>query len=154
MVLLSDELKALKLYIEMEKMRFDNQFEYRIIVAENVSPHHLEIPQLILQPFVENAIWHGLVHEDRPNLLKISIEKRDRKTLCIIEDNGIGREEAHNRKRNHQFHKKSMGMAITQNRIELTRNLYQIETKVEIIDLKDENGSATGTRVVLSILAI
>ena len=151
LVILADELEALELYIEMEKMRFDHQFNYEINVAPDVEAMNIEVPPLLIQPYVENAIWHGLTHIDRPNRLLISIEKEKEKIICTIEDNGIGREAAQKRKRGRESQKKSLGMKITQNRIDLTQQLYKVETNVEIIDLKNDDGSAAGTRVILSM---
>lgn len=152
LIRLSDELEALELYVQMEKMRFDHQFEYYINIEHGLDLSQFEIPPLLLQPYVENAIWHGLVHTDRPNWLLISIEKNNGRLICAIEDNGIGREAAQQRKTHRNARKQSLGMAITENRIELTKELYQIETDVEIVDLKNEDGSAAGTRVVVRVL--
>ncbi|NJL74331.1 MAG: histidine kinase [Saprospiraceae bacterium] len=95
MVKLEEELNALLLYIEMENFRFNDKFDFELYVEEEISLGQIEIPPMILQPFVENAIWHGLMHkEDERGVLTINIKLNDAKDkLCfIIEDNGIGRE--------------------------------------------------------------
>ncbi|MFT5800580.1 MAG: hypothetical protein ACI956_000384, partial [Nonlabens sp.] len=151
MIRLSDELEALELYIELEKMRFDDQFEYEINIADGLDIDLLKIPPLLIQPYVENAIWHGLVDQNRKNILRISLNKHQGSLRCIVEDNGIGRAAAEKRKSNRNTYKRSMGTSITKSRIELTRELYQIETSIDFIDLFDKDGEASGTRVVLSI---
>ncbi len=151
LVCLADEIEALNLYIEMEKMRFDNQFEYSINIAPVIDTQHLEIPPLLLQPYVENAIWHGLVHTNQPNRLQISVEKQNGYLTCTIEDNGIGREAARKRNRGREPRKKSLGMEITQDRINLIQRLYKVETKVSVIDLKNEDGSSGGTKVIITM---
>ncbi|MEZ4930806.1 MAG: histidine kinase [Saprospiraceae bacterium] len=150
-VTLADEMEALKLYIEMEKMRFSNQFEFSIQIDPTLNIASIEIPPLIIQPYVENAIWHGLTRADRPNRLTISISQIDNKLQCIIEDNGIGRE-ASFKSNNHRRNKKlSMGMEITENRLSLTNELFNMKTVVNIEDLKNQDGTAAGTRVVLTV---
>ena len=151
MIRLSDELETLQLYIELEKMRFDHQFEYKISVADDLDVLNFKIPPLLIQPYVENAIWHGLTHHDKPNILNIKLTKKASHLQCVVEDNGIGRVAAGKRKTNRNTYKRSMGTSITQNRIDLTRELYNIKTNVEFIDLYNENGEAVGTRVLLSI---
>ncbi len=153
---LADELEALDLYLQMESLRFDNCFDYKIEVEESLRASSIEIPPMLIQPFLENAIWHGLRHLQKEKcdgkiLLKIT---RDGDYLrCVVEDNGIGREKSAALKagKNDNNHKKSMGMRITRDRIDLINKLRNVDAHVEIIDLKDDSGHAAGTRVELTI---
>src|SRR6185503_2433203 len=91
-VILTNELEALKLYIEMEALRFDKKFSYNITIEKNLSTDNIDVPPLIIQPYVENAIWHGLLHKESDGRLDIYVNMIDENMLqCIIEDNGVGR---------------------------------------------------------------
>jgi ligand-binding sensor domain-containing protein len=146
-VSLKSELEALKLYIEMEEMRFDNRFEYSIGIDKTIEPEFVEVPPLLLQPYVENAIWHGLMHKGSKGKLTVDIAKENGWLRCVIEDNGIGRAKAQQLKSKSATRDKSMGIKITTDRL----NLYHTHTEVEIIDLMDSGGMAVGTRVVVDI---
>lgn len=153
---LADELEALDLYLQMESLRFDNCFDYKIEVDDSLRTSSIVIPPMLIQPYLENAIWHGLRHLQKEKcegkiLLKIT---RDGDYLrCVIEDNGIGREKSMELKagKSGNNQKKSMGMRITRDRIDLINKLRNVDARVEIIDLKDDNGQAAGTRVELTI---
>jgi len=153
MIKLSEELNALKLYIEMENFRFNDKFDYEIRVDETIDVDEVDIPPMILQPYVENAIWHGLMHkEDARGLLKLGI-KRNHKgggLNFIIEDNGIGREKALQIRTRTANKHKSVGMEITKDRIAIANKLFNTNASVEIVDLKN-NAKAIGTRVVVHL---
>ncbi|HEY4653698.1 MAG TPA: two-component regulator propeller domain-containing protein [Cyclobacteriaceae bacterium] len=144
-ITLKSELEALRLYIEMEEMRFESRFDYTIKVDERVESEFVEVPPLLLQPYVENAIWHGLMHKESRGRLTVEITRDDGWLRCVVEDNGIGRQKAQQLKSKSATRDKSMGMKITTDRL----NLYQKQTKVQVIDLMDSNGNPAGTRVVL-----
>jgi ligand-binding sensor domain-containing protein len=146
-IALKSELEALKLYIDMEEMRFENRFDYHIHVDDNIEVEYVEVPPLLLQPYVENAIWHGLMHKEAKGKLIIEITKEGNRLRCMIEDNGIGRQKAHQLKSKSATRNKPMGMKITTDRL----NLYQKQTEVQVIDLLDVNGNPAGTRVVLGM---
>lgn len=151
-VLLSNELEALKLYIEMERIRFDNQFEYRIEVGEEVNPDSVQVPSLIIQPYVENAIWHGLLHMENSGNLWIRLRMIDESVLeCVVEDNGIGREKAGEYRSKSATGRKSLGMKLTEDRIAVLNQYAQTNARVEILDLKNETGEPSGTRVTITI---
>jgi putative methionine-R-sulfoxide reductase with GAF domain len=151
-VLLSNELEALKLYIDMEALRFDKKFSYEIKLAEGVSADSIEVPPLIIQPYVENAIWHGLLHMQTVGHLKIHLSLPVENMLqCVIEDNGIGRNKARELKSKSATTKKSLGMKLTENRIALLNRHAQLNASVEIIDLVKEENEAAGTKVILNI---
>jgi LytS/YehU family sensor histidine kinase len=154
-VMLSNELEALKLYIDMESLRFDKKFTYSIVVDSGISTDSIEVPPLIIQPYVENAIWHGLLHKQSSGHLTIHISMPSENMLqCVIEDDGVGREKARELKSKTATTKKSLGMKLTENRISLLNKHAQLNASVEIIDVYNgENGQrlAAGTRVILNI---
>lgn len=148
---LKDELEALKLYIEMESLRFDEQFDYEVKVAKGLILEEIEIPPMLLQPYVENAIWHGLMQKNGKGKLDLTITKENGHLQCIIEDNGIGREAAMAIRSKSATRRKSMGMQITEDRIGMINRLYNTDATVNITDMKDNKGTAKGTRVNLEI---
>jgi putative methionine-R-sulfoxide reductase with GAF domain len=151
-VILSHELEALKLYIEMEALRFDKKFDYSIVVDESVNPDSVEVPPLIIQPYVENAIWHGLLHKDTPGCLCIAISMHEENMLeCIIEDNGVGRQKAKELKSKSATTRKSLGMKLTEDRLTLLNKYAELNASVDIIDLTNGNDEAGGTKVILKI---
>jgi putative methionine-R-sulfoxide reductase with GAF domain len=151
-VILSNELDALKLYIDMEALRFDKKFSYEITLGPGVPADSIELPPLIIQPYVENAIWHGLLHMQTVGHLKIHISLPYENMLqCVIEDNGIGRAKARELKSKSATTKKSLGMKLTENRISLLNRHAQLNASVEIIDLVKEENEAAGTKVILNI---
>ena len=111
----------------------------------------VQVPPLLLQPFCENAIWHGLMQKDGPGLLTVEIDMRENILNCIITDNGIGREKAQEIKSKTAEKEKSMGLKITTERLALLNREKELQTDYEIEDLKDESGNAAGTRVNLKI---
>ncbi|HEY1112153.1 MAG TPA: histidine kinase [Chitinophagaceae bacterium] len=149
---LHDELETLKLYIGMESVRFRNHFSYTLHCHPSVEIEMMQIPPMLLQPFVENAIWHGLMHRTEGGKLTIDIEEQGGLLQCTIQDNGIGRSKAAELKSKSASFKKSMGMEITANRLQLLYNGNGSGANaLNIVDLQDENGEALGTRVVLRI---
>ncbi len=150
---LSDELEALDLYLQMESLRFKDKFAYEIIIDENIDTAGISIPPMLIQPYIENAIWHGLMHKDS-GIGKVTLQVRrlDDNLQFFIEDNGVGRAHAMALSAKRSGNKRqSMGMKITEDRIEIINKLYDANTRVQIIDLYDDAGNATGTRVVLTI---
>jgi putative methionine-R-sulfoxide reductase with GAF domain len=151
-VSLSNELEALRLYIEMEAIRFEKQFTYEISVEEGLQTDAVYVPPLIIQPFVENAIWHGLLHKEEAGHLSIRIRRKKRNVLeCAIEDNGVGREKARELKSKTASSKKSLGMKLTEDRLALLNKQAKLDASVEIEDLMTEQGEAAGTKVILKI---
>ena len=150
-VTLQNELEALHLYLDMESLRFRNKFTFHIRVGSEVEPEDIEIPPLIIQPYVENAIWHGLLHKEAVGHLSIDLRVENDKLVCVIDDDGVGRRRAGELKSKSASKSKSMGMQITAHRIELMNELYGKQTTVDIIDLVDSFGEACGTRVVLTM---
>ena len=148
---LDRELEALRLYIELEAMRFDHKFAYEIDVAPEVAPGQIEIPPLLLQPYVENAIWHGLMQKKTNGRLWVRVFRMGPDLGIEIQDDGVGREAAAELKSKSASRQKSHGMTVTAERLELIRRLFGVEAQVAITDLYDSGGAAAGTRVTIRI---
>ena len=151
-VLLSDELDAVSLYLKLESMRLGNRFSYNVEVDSNIDANNVEIAPLIIQPFVENAIIHGLVPKKDDCFLSIRVSKiSEDKLLCVVEDNGVGRKFSEKMKQDKGGTHKSYGMSITRRRLETLTKISNEDFSVEIVDLYDDNGLARGTRVNIVI---
>ena len=136
----------------MEAMRFEKHFESEISVDDNIDAEHILIPSMLIQPSVENAIWHGLLHKNERGFLKIYFKKLDENLLEVtIEDNGVGRKKAEELRSKTSLRKKSYGTEITKNRIETLNKTSELQTSFEIIDLYNENENAAGTKVLIKI---
>jgi sensor histidine kinase YesM len=151
-VSLKNELAMLESYIQLEVLRFKENIDYEIQVQKDIDPENTYLPSMVLQPFVENAIWHGLWHKKEAAKGKISIlinQKQDQ-LVCLIEDNGVGRQKAFEMKQKSILKSKSLGLKITEERLRLLSK----ELKKQLIcitDLKDQAGIALGTRVEINI---
>lgn len=146
---LSEEIERLELYLELELMRFESKFEYQIIVDDNIDTESIEIPPMLLQPYVENSIWHGLLPLGKPGLIKINIKENEVGNIAItIEDNGIGIVASMDKKlKNGQIHI-SRGMEITEGRINLLKAMTNSGISVNgPFDTKNELNAITGTKV-------
>ncbi|HEX7846504.1 MAG TPA: histidine kinase [Chitinophagaceae bacterium] len=149
---LANELEALKLYIEMEMLRFDKKFSYSVTIDDTINPDSIELPPLIIQPYVENAIWHGLLHKETGGNLSVHISMNgDNMLVCQIEDDGVGREKEMELKSKSATTRKSLGMKLTEDRISLLNKHAELNASVDIIDLHNGNGEAKGTKVILKI---
>lgn len=150
-ITLRDELETLMIYIELEQLRFDNKFDFNCIVDESVNLDDVHIPPMLLQPYIENAIWHGLMHKKEKGSLMLNFSKNGSTILCMIDDDGIGRQRAMELKSLSATRYKSMGMGITRDRIEIMNNMQSLGIAVEVEDKTDDQGLPTGTRVSLRI---
>ena len=148
---LANELEALQLYLELEALRFDHRFDYTIMVDENIDPSVLTISPLLIQPYAENAIWHGLMHKPEKGHLDITLFLQEQGLLCKITDDGVGRQKAAALKSQHASIQKSMGMKITASRIALLNQGKQLNSYITVNDLILPDGSAGGTEVILKI---
>jgi ligand-binding sensor domain-containing protein len=151
-VILTNELEALKLYIEMEALRFDKKFTYEVKVENGLSTDSVELPPLIIQPYVENAIWHGLLHKESGGHLSVRLSMSGESLLnCVIEDNGVGREKAKELRSKSATSRKSLGMQLTEHRLSLLNKHAELNASIEIIDMSNGHGEASGTKVILKI---
>ena len=144
MISLHDELEALELYLELENLRLKNKFDYNLKVEGNIDRSEIKVPSLLLQPYVENAIWHGISKMEKRGSILISIANEGDHIRCSLEDNGLGRNNSDSG--THASHK-SLGTTITEKRINLINTLYKIDISPRITDLTDKEGQASGTRV-------
>jgi sensor histidine kinase YesM len=151
LISLEDELEMLKLYLDMENLRFNNGFDYNIHVDDNVDAQTVFIPPLLFQPFAENAVWHGLMHKGERGKLQISLSIETNVLKFVIEDNGIGRAAAASLHTKSAEKNKSLGLQITKERLSLINGYADEKTFFEIDDLYDNTGSAAGTRVLIKI---
>ncbi len=150
---LRDEMQALQLYVEIEKLRFNDKFEYQITIDPEIDEGFVEIPPMIIQPYVENAIIHGLMHKTEKGNLIIDLRLEGDNILFTIEDNGVGRERAAEIRRESGIERKSRGMMITGERLEILNQYTKDTYTVNVVDLFDEKGQAAGTRVLITIHA-
>jgi len=149
---LEKEIELLHLYTEVEKLRFKTPFEFEIDKAEDVDDFETEVPPMMLQPFVENAIWHGLANkQDGIGKIIIKILNADNYLKCIIEDNGIGRDASAKIKAQKGRSHKSKALDITRERLRILQTKNKNNAKITFEDLKDQEGNATGTRATLLI---
>lgn len=135
----------------MEMLRFEDQFDYNISLDPNLEVEELVVPPLIIQPYVENAIWDGLMHKQDKGHLEIELGRKNGTLYCQITDDGVGRKRAAELKSKSASKNKSLGMQITVHRLELINTMSDKATTVEVIDLVDASGEACGTKVVLKI---
>ena len=150
LITLQSELEALRLYIELEAMRFKGKVQYEINVQEDIDQRFVQLPPLLLQPYIENAIWHGLMHKVQGGKVWVNIVQPNENLLKIeIVDNGVGREKARELKSKTATKDKSFGMQITSDRLKILSQLYKIDSQIRIVDLED--GHTTGTKVTIEI---
>lgn len=150
-VTLANELEAIRLYVELESLRFDDRFTFDMHVDENVEPDNIEIDSLILQPYIENAIWHGLMHKDGHGTLRMAISRNHTTLKCVIEDDGIGRLRAAELKSKTAVKDKSYGMKITSDRLKMLNKENRASASVQVTDLVAPDGSPAGTRVEITL---
>ncbi|NSW94666.1 MAG: histidine kinase [Bacteroidales bacterium] len=150
-VSLQDELDALKLYLELESLRFRDRFEYEIKVDEEIDTLMYKVPTMLIQPYVENSICHGLMPKTEKGFVKICIKLKEDYLNCIIEDNGIGRDAARERNSEKKKNHNSLGTQITASRLDLVNELYGTSMKTITTDLKGQDGEPLGTRVEIHI---
>jgi LytS/YehU family sensor histidine kinase len=149
-VTLQNELDALWLYLEMEAMRFKDKLRFSVEVSPDVDADFIEIPPLLIQPYVENAIWHGLMHKTEGGTVALRVEQpADNLLRVTITDDGVGRARAAVLKSKSAAPRKSFGMDVTSERIALINQLYKTHTRVQVHDLTDAAGEPAGTEVVL-----
>jgi tetratricopeptide (TPR) repeat protein len=154
---LESELESLQLYLELEAVRFDHHFEFNIKVDDELETDVIKVPPLIIQPYAENAIWHGLMHKEEKGHLEIELFQQfaesggDEMLCCKITDDGVGRKKAAEIKSKSASTHKSMGMQITASRIEMLQQKKQLDAYIKITDLVLADGSAGGTEVILKI---
>ncbi|HEV8285073.1 MAG TPA: histidine kinase [Chitinophagaceae bacterium] len=153
-VTLDENIEYLKAYLEMEQLRFDDSFTYSIFTGENIDVCETSFPSLMIQPLVENAIWHGLLPAETDKRITIRFTQSHNKITCIIEDNGIGiRQSEKMKEANNSFHR-SVGLENLRGRIKIMNEKYDTECSLNISDLKEIDENRRGTRVILQFKMI
>ncbi|MDP9041803.1 MAG: histidine kinase, partial [Bacteroidota bacterium] len=154
LITLESEIESVKLYLSLESLRFDYHFDYKLSLDPDLDLSMLKVPPLIIQPYIENAIWHGLMHKEEKGQLdiEISLEKDD--LYFKIIDNGIGRKQASALTSKSATRHKPMGLNITAHRIALMHSGIDHRSSVIINDLVNADGTASGTEVIIRIPVI
>jgi ligand-binding sensor domain-containing protein len=149
------DMEALQLYVDLEQLRFNNKFSFHMQIDPVLRDSDHRVPSLLIQPYVENAIVHGLAHSEKDGLrLSIAAWLDGEYVNYLIEDNGIGRQLSAMYNRQNKPHHKSVGLKITEERINIFNQQQRAKGHVSIVDLHDQDGLATGTRVEIKIKAI
>lgn len=149
---LKEELETMALYVNIESIRFSEKIHYEVIVDQSINTDEIKIPSMILQPFIENAIWHGLSNKIGDKILKINITKKAKDLISFeIVDNGIGRQRAQEIKANKVSKQKSIGLKLTKERLDnFAKNLNK-EIVMKFEDMYDNRHLAIGTKAIIII---
>ena len=150
-ITLEEELTTIENYLELQKVRFPKKFDYSIEVDEKIDPENMFIPPMLAQPFIENAIEHGIKHKDSKGNIRIRFKFDKSKILYEVEDDGIGREKAQEILMKHDKEHKSLATVITRDRIKALNKKFKRKILMDIIDLKNNKNEATGTIVKFEI---
>lgn len=151
-ITLKEELEILNLYIELESIRFKEAFKYKIICDDSIDVDEVKVPTLLIQPFVENAIWHGLMHKESDRELLVKFVDNGEWLQCIVEDNGVGRKKAQEIKgitMNGSKHQ-SKGIAVSTERLKSMKSSCGELGHINFTDLYNEDGTAAGTRIEIN----
>ena len=145
---LNDELETIRLFLYVEELRFSESFSWSIVIDEQLNPETIMVPPMILQPYVENAIWHGLLHQTGEKYLRILVDEYKPGQIIIrIQDNGIGMEASAKMSSPHKEHR-SFGMQLGERRLALLR-VEGFDARVEVNQLKNDNNTSLGTEIKL-----
>ena len=151
MLSLHEELETLKLYIELEQLRFSDSFEFNLIVSSNVDLAAVQIPTMIIQPYIENAIWHGIMNleQQRKGVIAVAVSCDNNIVQIVITDNGVGRSvsAAYKIKNVHQ----PVAMQLNQERLSIVNSFYKNGEITITIDDLFEDGQASGTKVTVTL---
>lgn len=146
---LYDEVETCRLYLQLEQLRFEQKMKWNITVNPDLDLKSVMVPALIIQPFLENALLHGIVPKENGGTVSLTITGGDEQVICTVEDDGVGREVSlKNKGEGASFHV-SKGVTLSQSRLDLERKLNSAEAGIEITD-KYENNEPCGTKVVLT----
>ena len=149
------DLEAIKLYVELEELRFNNKFSFKACIDPELMNGDYKVPALLIQPYIENAVLHGLSQSEVQDLhLHLSATLENNYIIYDIEDNGIGREQSKKYKNQNKPYHESLGLQLTQERIDIFNLQHKSEGNVEITDLYDNQDKPIGTRVRLKIKAV
>ena len=146
------DLEALRLYMELESVRLHHKFTFEINTGCELDIQNTMIPPLLLQPFVENAIWHGMANKESSGKILVSVNRENDTISCVVEDNGIGREKAAQLKTTQPKRtRESLGLKLTRDRIDIINRTKNSKASIILTDLYDESKNSIGTRVVVRL---
>ncbi|MFO7613581.1 MAG: hypothetical protein R6W71_02980, partial [Bacteroidales bacterium] len=163
---LEEEISSIENYLALQKVRYRDMFDYTVEVDEEIDTETARIPPMLAQPFIENAIEHGILHKGSKGRIKVRIRRSGEqaigrsdqtngrsgdRVILEVEDDGVGREKAQEILQKQDKDHKSLATAITMERIAILNRKLKRKITLEIIDLKDEQGEAKGTRVVFGV---
>lgn len=147
---ISDEVTLLKMYVELESKRLKYGIDFKVNIDDSIDAYNITIPPMLLQPFIENAIKHGISHIEERGLITLNMRLNEDRLVCVVTDNGIGRKaSALKQQQSVSTHHRSMGMEITGNRLQNIWRKYGEEHDIEISDVIDKDGKVSGTSVKL-----
>lgn len=150
---LSEELNIITLYCELEQMRFQKHFGYKISIDHDLDTDTIMVPPLLLQPYVENAVWHGIMQKEDGGDIEINITSISNGYQFSIKDNGIGRKRSTELRSKTSLKRKSFGTQITSDRVDVFNKLHEnSKLSIEIIDLEDNENTVTGTEVIIKLI--
>jgi LytS/YehU family sensor histidine kinase len=150
-ITLTEEIKALRLYLDLEKKRFEDTIEYQIVVNGISNPDLIQIPSMLIQPYVENAIKHGLLHKKGERKLKIEFLREGNAVIAFIDDNGIGRKKSNEMKMLKPSSHKSFASEANSKRLAILNQGRENTIDIEYLDKSDSYGHTMGTMVILAI---
>ncbi len=148
-VSLEKELGMLQVYLQLQQLRYEGKFNFKIDVVENLDPENLKIPPMLAQPFIENAVEHGMRHKAEKGLIKVLFQKTDKNIRVTVEDDGVGREAAMKLRKKDK--PQSLAISITRERLAVLGKKYRRKFMVRITDLQDARHQAAGTQVELTM---
>ena len=150
-ILLAEEISLITNYLDIQKIRFNTKFDYSIVIDEKIDTEAALVPPMLLQPFIENAIEHGINHKESKGNVKVIVKKDRGNMVFEIEDDGVGRTKAKELSQNKNKGHRSYATILTQERIEALNKKQKKKITFAIIDLTDKDGMASGTKVVFEI---
>jgi sensor histidine kinase YesM len=149
--LLEEEISSLKNYLELQQLRYEKKFDYKIDVDPRIDLESAILPPMLLQPFIENAIEHGIKHKEAKGRIHIRFKLENKKLTCEIEDDGVGREKAWEVEYAKKGKHKSLATEIIRDRIKILNKKLKQKISLNITDLKSDANDATGTMVKLDM---
>lgn len=152
MVSVEDEIGSLEHYVQLEQLRMNNAFEFKIEIDASIDPAQVHIPPMLLQPFIENSIWHGMNKDGHAGFINIRLSIKDGKhVICVIEDNGAKPAEKSNIDLSHVVKKTSLGIQLIRERMEMINRLYETNADFVLEDIMDEGLKLVGKRALITM---
>lgn len=148
---LGSEVEQLQLYLELEQLRFDNKFDFSVQVDASLHKENTSVPPMIIQPYIENSILHGIAHKRDKGMITVTIQPSNGHLECIVEDDGVGRRKAQELKSKKLTSHKSVGLQVTSERLQLISERTGKAAGVEVVDLYNEVQEAVGTKVIICL---